>query len=84
VTQDVPFLRYFAYEQTGDPPRWTATDELATPLSAAAAARVARIDIAFAARPTGARDGANATNFEDRVSVRHADPNLTVPDPICV
>ena len=84
VAQPVPVFRYFAYETTGNPPRRDTTQALPTPLSVAAAARVARIDVAFAARPTNARDGRNATNIEDRVSVRHADPDLAVPDPRCV
>lgn len=84
VTTDVPFFRYYAFERTGNPPRLAATEELAPPLGAAAAARVARIDVAFAVRPTNTASGEHATNVEDRVSVRHADPNLTVPDPMCV
>ena len=84
VDQDVPFLRYFAYQQTGNPPRWTATQVLTPPLSAAAAARVARIEVAFTAAPTGGTGAKHTTNLEDQVSVRHADPNLTVPDPMCV
>lgn len=82
--QPVPIFRYYAYETTGNPPRRAATLALATPLSPAAAARVARIDVAFAARPTNATDGTNATAIDDRVSVRHADPDLAVPDPRCV
>lgn len=84
VDQDVPFLRYFAYQQSGNPPVWTATEELQPPLTPAAAARVARIDIAFVAAPTQGTSAKTVTNLEDRVTVRHADPNLTVPDPICV
>ncbi len=78
------FLTYFAYQQTGTPPRWEAAKVLTPPLDAAEAARVARIDVAFTSRPTGARDGRDGVVLEDRVAVRHADPNLTVPDPICV
>ena len=84
VTTTVPFLRYYAYETTGTPPVLRTTQVLNPPLTAAQAARVARIDIAFAARPTGAKDGKNATDIEDQITVRHADPNLTVPDPMCV
>jgi hypothetical protein len=80
----VPFLSYYAYEETGTPPVLRTTQVLPPPLTAAQAARVARIDIAFAARPTGARDGKDATDIEDQITVRHADPNLTVPDPMCV
>lgn len=78
------FMRFYAYEETGNPPRLDSTLQLTTPLDAAAAARVARIDVAFASRPTGAKTGKDAVNIEDRVSVRHADPNLSVPDPLCV
>jgi type II secretory pathway pseudopilin PulG len=85
VAQDVPFLRYFAYEETGTPPVLRTSQELAPPLTdPAKAARVARIEVAFGARPTGAKDDTNATDVEDQVTVRHADPNLTVPDPMCV
>jgi Tfp pilus assembly protein PilW len=77
-----PFLKYFAYEtQNGV---LGTTQELLPPLDAAAAARVARIEISFTARPTGAKDNTNATDIKDEISVRHADPNLTVPDPQCV
>jgi len=84
VTQPVPFLSYFAYETSGTPPVLRTTQVLTPPLNAAQAARVARIDIAFAARPTGARNGKDSTDIEDQITVRHADPNLTVPDPMCV
>jgi type II secretory pathway pseudopilin PulG len=84
VTTTVPFLSYYAYEETGVPPVLRTTQVLAPPLTAAQAARVARIDIAFAARPTGARDAKDSTDIEDQITVRHADPNLTVPDPMCI
>lgn len=78
-----PFLTYYAYQRVGDTP----TPEfqlLATPLSKAAAARVARIDVAFASRPAGVNDAdRHAVNVNDRVMIRHADPNLKVPDPAC-
>ena len=60
------------------------TQELLPPLAAAAAARVARIEISFNARPTGAKDATHSIDIKDEISVRHADPNLTVPDPQCV
>lgn len=84
VTTTVPFLSYYAYETTGTPPVLRTTQVLTPPLTAAQAARVARIDIAFAARPTGAKNGKDSTDIEDQITVRHADPNLTVPDPMCV
>jgi hypothetical protein len=81
---DVPFLSFYAFEETGTPPRLDATATLAPPLDDAESARVARIDVAFSARPTGAKNDQHAVHVEDRVAVRHADPNLTVPDPMCV
>jgi Tfp pilus assembly protein PilW len=80
-----PFLKYFAYQTTAGV--LGTTQELTPPLStsgASAAARVARIEISFTARPTGATDNKDATDIKDEISVRHADPNLTVPDPQCV
>jgi hypothetical protein len=83
---DVPFLTYYAYQTVGvgAAAHPEATQVLPPPLDAAEAARVARIDIAFTARPTGAKDAKNAVDLKDQISVRHADPNLTVPDPACV
>jgi Tfp pilus assembly protein PilW len=80
----VPFLKYFAYQDVGTPPVRKTTEVLSPPLNAAAAARVARIEVSFAARPTGSKDIQHATDIKDQVTVRHADPNLTVPDPLCV
>jgi Tfp pilus assembly protein PilW len=80
----VPFLKYFAYQDVGTPPVRQTNEVLSPPLTAAGAARVARIEISFAARPTGAKTGVHATDIKDQVTVRHADPNLTVPDPLCV
>jgi hypothetical protein len=77
-----PFLKYFAYETKAGV--LGTTQELVPPLAAAAAARVARIEISFTARPTGAKNNTNATDIKDELAVRHADPNLTVPDPQCV
>jgi hypothetical protein len=81
----VPFLKYFAYEDVGTPPVRSTSLVLNPPLDAASAARVARIEISFSARPTGLKNGAqHSTDIKDQVTVRHADPNLTVPDPLCV
>jgi Tfp pilus assembly protein PilW len=77
-----PFLKYYAYQTVSGV--LGTTQVLDPPLNAAAAARVARIEISFTARPTGAKDSTNATDIKDEISVRHADPNLTVPDPQCV
>jgi hypothetical protein len=84
VDTPVPFLQYFAFEETGNPPVLRTSQVLPPPLDGAEAARTARIEIAFNARPTGAKDATNATDVTDQVTVRHADPNLTVPDPMCV
>lgn len=76
-----PFLRYYAFDTAaGDA---TPSVALPVPLSAADRARVARIEIAFSARPTGARDGRDAIAFRDQVMVRHADADQTDPDPLC-
>lgn len=77
------FLTYYAYQRV-DGELSPEYQVLPPPLSSAEAARVARIDVAFAARPTGVRDAdRHAVNINDRVLVRHADPNLRVPDPAC-
>ena len=83
--KDLPFLTYYAYQTVGDPPHPEATQILTTPLDKASAARVARIEIRFAALPTG--DKATSTrglNLTDQIVARHADPNLSVPDPACI
>lgn len=80
TTETVPFMTFFAFKDS-DPSQFVA---LTPPLDSAEAARVARIDVAFVSRPTREPGSANGVNLEDRVSVRHADPNLTVPDPMCV
>jgi hypothetical protein len=80
--KDVPFLRYYAYQETGGVLR--ADQELLPPLDAAEAARVARIEVSFFARPTRSKDDTKGVNLSDQVMARHADPNLTVPDPNCV
>jgi hypothetical protein len=85
ANQEVPFLRYYAYRWVGDRP--VADDPLvpgANGLTAAQAARVARVDISFISRPIGATDGKKGVRLDDQIMVRHADPNLSVPDPKCV
>jgi hypothetical protein len=83
---EIPFLRYYAYQWIGGRP--TATEELVpnatTGLTPAQAARVARVDITFIARPTGATDDKKGVRLTDQIMVRHADPNLSVPDPKCI
>jgi hypothetical protein len=78
----VPFLQYFAYKLVGGRPQ---TEEvLVPPLDSAEAARVARIEISYLARPTGTTDNKKGVNLSDQIIARHADPNLTIPDPACV
>ena len=38
----------------------------------------------FVARPTGADNDDKGVNLTDQIMVRHADPNLSVPDPKCI
>jgi hypothetical protein len=81
----IPFLTYYAYDVSSG--RALATEKLvpgANGLTAAQAARVARIDVNFVARPTGADTDDKGVNLTDQIMVRHADPNLTVPDPKCI
>lgn len=83
LNQAVPFLRYYAYQEVGGVLR--ADKELTPPLDKAEAARAARVDISYFARPTGpGGDASKGVNLSDQVMARHADPNLAVPDPKCV
>ena len=82
-TKELPYLRYYAYQQVGNPAHPEPTLELSPPLDAAEAARVARIDIKYFVRPTRSTDDSKGVNITDQVMVRHADPNLSVPDPAC-
>ena len=79
---DLPFLTYYAYQTVNGHPE--PTQLLTTPLNKASAARVARIDINYSVRPTGAKNDKQAISVSDQIVVRHADPNLSVPDPACV
>jgi len=90
---DVPFLRYYGYKVVGG--RQRAEQELTPPLDQAEADRVARIDIAFLALPTGSKERDKGVNLSDQVMARHADPNAMVydavtktyvaaPDPYCL
>jgi prepilin-type N-terminal cleavage/methylation domain-containing protein len=81
-TKTIPFLRYYAYQDTAGVLR--ADQELIPPLDDAEAARAARVEINFVSRPTGANDDEKAVNLSDEVMARHSDPNLAVPDPKCV
>jgi prepilin-type N-terminal cleavage/methylation domain-containing protein len=89
---DIPFLRYYAYQWVGDPPRPEASLELAPPIDANEARRVARVDVTLLSRPTGTTDRKKGVNLTDQIMARHSDPNLakwdpvnpTLPDPRCV
>jgi type II secretory pathway pseudopilin PulG len=83
TNQPVPFLQYFAYSTPGAG-ELQADQQLTPPLNKAQAARVARIEISFLSRPTGAKDDSKGVNLTDQVMARHADPNLSVPDPNCI
>jgi hypothetical protein len=82
ANKDVPFLRYYAYKIVNG--RTVPEEELTPPLNDAQAARVARIDINYFVLPTGSKDQSQGVNLSDQVMARHADPNLSVPDPNCV
>jgi prepilin-type N-terminal cleavage/methylation domain-containing protein len=78
----VPFLRYYANQKDADGV-YRPSEKLAVPLSADDAKRVARIEISFLARPTGARDDKQAVNLTDQIMARHLDPNVSL-NPKCV
>jgi prepilin-type N-terminal cleavage/methylation domain-containing protein len=79
----VPFLQYYAYATPGAG-ELVADQVLNPPLSPAQAARVARIEISYLALPTGSKDLSKGVNLTDQIMARHADPNLSVPDPNCI
>jgi prepilin-type N-terminal cleavage/methylation domain-containing protein len=86
-TKTVPFLQYFAYPDptTVAPGAELQPNQVLTPpLTTAQAARVARIDINYMSRPTNAKDNSKGVNLSDQIMARHADPNLSVPDPNCI
>jgi hypothetical protein len=85
----VPFLRYYAYQDVDTagvvhPEPTLVLDPGPDGLNPAEAARVARIEIAFVSRPTGATTSEKGVNLNDQIVARHSDPNLSVPDPKCV
>jgi hypothetical protein len=80
---EVPFLQYYAYEKDGAG-TWRATEELKPPLTDAMAARIARIEVHYFVEPIGTKQSSKGVNLSDEVMARHADPNLSVPDPNCV
>jgi type II secretory pathway pseudopilin PulG len=73
----VPFLRYYAFRLVSGRPQ--ASNPLAVPLDTARAETVARIDVAFRARPSRARNDKESIDLTDQVIARHADPNETPP-----
>jgi len=75
-----PMFRYYAYTSTTPP---SPTLALTAPLVAADLQRAARIEIAFAARPFGAKDDRNAVQLREDVQMRNANPNAARPDPTC-
>jgi len=78
----IPVFKYYAYN-TATPPRPALA--LATPLSAADLARVAKIEVAFVALPPGGSPTASsASTLQNEVYVRVADPNDPAPTPTCV
>jgi prepilin-type N-terminal cleavage/methylation domain-containing protein len=82
ANQKIPFFTYFANRLDPDGV-YRPSEKLAVPLSANDVKRVARIDVAFLARPTGAKNNKQAVNLNDQVAVRHLDPNVSL-DPKCV
>lgn len=75
-----PMFRYYAYTSTTPP---SPTLALGAPLVAADLQRAARIEIAFAARPFGAKNDTNAVQLREDVQLRNANPNAARPDPTC-
>lgn len=82
LNKNVPFFTYYANRKDADGV-YRPSEKLGVPLSAADIKRVARIDIAFLARPTGATNDKQAVNLSDQIAVRHLDPNVSL-DPKCV
>jgi hypothetical protein len=76
-----PVFAYFAYTTSGTPRRTTV--QLPTPLSTTDRRRVARIAVAFTARPQSTRDASKSFEVRDQITVRHADPNAVAPTPTC-
>jgi type II secretory pathway component PulJ len=76
---DRPVFSYFAYDAQ-DPPQPIVA---VAPTTSAEAARVVRIVVRFAARPTGASTPKNSLVLEDEVFLRGTDPHDEVPEPEC-
>ena len=83
LNQTVPFFTYYANRKDPADGIYKPNEKLTTPLSVDDIKRVARIEVAFVARPTGAKDAKRAVNLSDQIMVRHLDPNVSL-DPKCV
>lgn len=75
----IPFLTYWAYP-VGQVGVRRPSEQLPVPLSAANAARVARIDIGYLVQPLGTNATDRGTTLQDRVAVRLAEPNDALGD----
>ena len=82
ANKKVDVFRYYANKK-GTDGVYRPSEQLGVPLSVDDAKRVARIEIAFLARPTGAKDDKQAVNLTDQIMARHLDPNVSL-DPKCV
>jgi type II secretory pathway pseudopilin PulG len=82
TNQTIPFFTYYANHKDNDGV-YRPSEKLTTPLNADDVKRVARIEVSFLARPTGAKDNKRAVNLSDQIMVRHLDPNVSL-DPKCV
>lgn len=82
TNQTVPFFTFYANRKDPDGV-YRPSEKLTVPLNANDVKRVARVDIAFLARPTGAKNDKQAVNLSDQIAVRHLDPNVSL-DPKCV
>ena len=80
--EPVPFFTYYANHKDDDGV-YRPSEKLTVPLNTDDVKRVARIEVSFLARPTGAKDNKQAVNLTDQIMVRHLDPNVSL-DPKCV
>lgn len=77
-----PMFRYYAFD-TATPPA-PAQPLTTLPLSVVDRARVAKIEITFAVRPTGSSTAAAPMAvLQEEVYARNADPNTPAPAPVC-
>lgn len=76
-------FRYFEFN-SATPPKPEAEIQAESGMPASKASLVARIDVAFQANRTGGKAGdRGATQLENTIFVRTADPNSTTPRPVC-